>query len=228
MKYLARNYARFFITGKLNRQVPVILGKELINCIEVLLEYRDQYSVPKSNPYLFGVPGRSHITLKACNLMRYYAKACGAPNPTRLRGTELRKQISTACSLYKFSDPLVEDMANHLGHHIDIHNFFYRQSFERELPVETNISLKALGEYDDCDETIVDKQMSDSHNENDMNETTKTQEYQEKNHSHDISMSREYDRTPRITTNQLSPLANNQNPSVSHSLNDSGLFHYIL
>ncbi|KAG5869203.1 hypothetical protein JTB14_006527 [Gonioctena quinquepunctata] len=38
MKYLARNYARFFIRGKLNRQVPVILSREL-NCIEVLLEY---------------------------------------------------------------------------------------------------------------------------------------------------------------------------------------------
>ncbi|KAG5890689.1 hypothetical protein JTB14_011655 [Gonioctena quinquepunctata] len=124
MKYLARNYAQFFIRGKLNRQEPVILGEELINCIEVLLEYRDQYGVPKSNPYLFGVPGRSHITLKACNLMRYYAKACGAPNPTRLRGTELRKHISTACSLYKLSDPLIEDMANHLGHHIDIHKIF--------------------------------------------------------------------------------------------------------
>ncbi|KAG5864757.1 hypothetical protein JTB14_020181 [Gonioctena quinquepunctata] len=222
MKYLARNYARFFIRGKLNRQVPVILSKELINCIEVLLEYRDQYGVPKSNPYLFGVPGRSHITLKACNLMRYYAKACGAPNPTRLRGTELRKQIATACSLYKLSDPLVEDMANHLGHHIDIHKKSYRQSIGRELPVITNILLKALGEYDEGDETIVDRQMTDSHNENEMHETTKTQECQEENDSHDSAMSHEYDRTPRITTNQLSPLANNQSPSVSHSLNDSG------
>ncbi|KAG5875213.1 hypothetical protein JTB14_010632 [Gonioctena quinquepunctata] len=99
MKYLAKNYDRFFNRGKLNRQVPVILSEELIDCIEVLLEYRDQYGVLKSNPYLFGVPERSHITLKACNLMRYYANACGAPNPTRLRGTELRKQIATASSL---------------------------------------------------------------------------------------------------------------------------------
>lgn len=207
MKYLARNYARFFIRGKLNRQVPVILSRELIKCIEMLLKYRDQYGVPKSNPYLFGLPGRTHITLKACNLMRYYAKACGAPNPTRLRGTELRKQIATACSLYKLSDPLVEDMANHLGHHVDIHKNIYRQSIGRELPVVTNILLKALGENQEVDEPSVE-QISNSGEENGINEILLTQEYQE--------VSQEYDQTPTTSANQSSPI------------NTSGLFYFSL
>lgn len=60
--------------------------------------------------------------------MRNYSTSCGAPNPDTLLGTELRKQISTACALYNLSEPLIEDVANHLGHHIDIHKKNYRQS----------------------------------------------------------------------------------------------------
>ncbi|KAB0805140.1 hypothetical protein PPYR_02110 [Photinus pyralis] len=147
VKAVARNYGRFFIRGKLNRAVPVILSRQLVSYTDMIVKYREAYGVPKENPYVFGIPGRTHFThLSACVLIRRYAKACGAPNPHTLRGTELRKQIATACSLYNLSDPLVEDMANHLGHHIDIHKKIYRQSIGREVPNIVNILLKTLGE----------------------------------------------------------------------------------
>ncbi|KAG5890683.1 hypothetical protein JTB14_011649 [Gonioctena quinquepunctata] len=68
---------------------------------------------------------------------------CGAPNPNRLRGTELRKQIATACKMYNLPDLLIEDVANHLGHDISIHKSIYRQSLGTEVPVIADI-LKAM------------------------------------------------------------------------------------
>ncbi|KAG5866282.1 hypothetical protein JTB14_019326 [Gonioctena quinquepunctata] len=70
---------------------------------------------------------------------------CGAPNPNRLRGTELRKQIATACKMYNLPDLLIGDVANHLGHDISIHKSIYRQSLGTEVPVIANILLKAMG-----------------------------------------------------------------------------------
>lgn len=149
-KSVAKHYARFFIRGKLNRPVPVIIGRQLMEYLDLILKHRNQYGVHISNPYVFGIPGKMHNKyLRACVLMRNYSKACGAPNPDSLRGTELRKQIATACALYNLSDPLVEDVANHLGHHIDIHKKIYRQSTAREVPSIVQILLRALGDVEE-------------------------------------------------------------------------------
>lgn len=59
-----------------------------------LLQLQNQYGVSKKNPYIFGISGRTkYIHLRACNLIRTFAKVCGALNSGSLRGTELRKQL---------------------------------------------------------------------------------------------------------------------------------------
>ncbi|KAK9876332.1 hypothetical protein WA026_012632 [Henosepilachna vigintioctopunctata] len=146
LKKLSQEYGRFFIRGKLNRQVPVIISREHKEFIDLILEHRSDYGIPNKNPFVFGCLGKSEKTyFRACNLMRHFSRSCGAPNPERLRGTELRKQIATACKFYKLPDPLIEDIANHLGHKIDIHKAIYRQSVGSEVPEIANILLKVLG-----------------------------------------------------------------------------------
>lgn len=142
----------------------------------MILKYRNQYGIPTTNPYVFGTPGKTHHTyLRACVLMRNYSKSCGAPNPDTLRGTELRKQIATACAVYNLSEPLVEDVANHLGHHVDIHKKIYRQSTAREVPTVVKILLRALGE--DENEIDYDEEHIDSNAE--VRETLPADSHQE-------------------------------------------------
>lgn len=45
--------------------------------------------------------------------------------------------------------PIVEDIANHLGHNVNIHKKIYRPSTARELPTVAKILLKALGEAEE-------------------------------------------------------------------------------
>lgn len=143
----------------------------LIDCIGLILKYREQYGVPPNNPYVFGTVGKQCF-LRACHLMRYYSLRCGAPNPKSLRGTELRKQIATACKMYNLPDLLVEDVANHLGHNISIHESIYRQSLGTEVPVIADILLKTMG--GNIDESDNDECTNDGNVSSDKNTLAKT------------------------------------------------------
>ncbi|XP_029173430.1 putative uncharacterized protein DDB_G0282133 [Nylanderia fulva] len=100
-------YVRVTIRGKLARTVPVLLHEELLSCIQMIVKYRKQASVPVENPYVFGINStdkRRHKYLRACVLMRKFSVASGAEIPTSLRGTTLRKHIATMCITLDVSD----------------------------------------------------------------------------------------------------------------------------
>lgn len=129
-KKLGETYARFVIRGKLNRTVPVLLSREMITCINTILEYRERMGVRPENRYVFGIPGfekSRHKYLRACNLMRKFSVECGASIPISLRGTKLRKHIATNCINLNLSESEVGDVANFMGHSVSIHKEHYRQ-----------------------------------------------------------------------------------------------------
>ncbi|KAF5307629.1 hypothetical protein FQR65_LT18374 [Abscondita terminalis] len=128
-KEIAQKYARFLITGKLYRTVPVLLDNYLLKCIKLILKYRNNAKVPEVNPYVFGIKGRKgeNKYLRACVLMRKFAVACGADNPERLRGTTLRKHIATTCISLNLNEVEIKDLADFMGHKSDIHKNIYRQ-----------------------------------------------------------------------------------------------------
>jgi len=98
--------------------------------LQLLLSYRKIANVHSKNPYLFGVPGTlkgDYRYLRACDLMRKYSKECGALYPDRLRGTNLRKHITTMCINLNLRDHEVPDLANFMGHADKIHKEHYRQ-----------------------------------------------------------------------------------------------------
>lgn len=127
---IAEKYVRFCIRGKLGRTVPVLLSNDMFDCITLLLKYRTKANVPKNNPFIFGLPGfdkNRYRYLRACILMRKFARECNASESTTLRGTTLRKHIATHCIQFNLNDTEVSDLATFMGHADKIHKEHYRQ-----------------------------------------------------------------------------------------------------
>lgn len=124
----ANKYVRFVIRGKRARGVPVLLSMKILNCIKVMLKYREQAGVPKDNPYLFGLPSNSktNLHLDACALMRRFSEESGVRNPKLFRGTILRKHIATKTGTMDLPQAEVSDLANFMGHHDKVHLNNYR------------------------------------------------------------------------------------------------------
>lgn len=128
-KKAAQKYVRFTMRGKLGRTVPVLLHKQMLEYLQLLLSHRKTANVHLKNPYLFGVPGilkGNYRYLRACDLMRKYSNECGASNPDRLQGTNLRKHIATMCTNLNLKEYEVSDLANFMGHADKIHKEHHR------------------------------------------------------------------------------------------------------
>ncbi|XP_070169695.1 uncharacterized protein [Polyergus mexicanus] len=136
-KEIAKKYVRFTLRGKLRRTVPVLLTRELRDCIDMILKHRKAAKVSSNNPYLFGLPSlikNKYRYFLACDLLRQYAVECGAENPETLRATELRKHIATMCINYNLSENEITSLANFMGHADKIHLVHYRQPvIEKEI-----------------------------------------------------------------------------------------------
>ncbi|VEN34414.1 unnamed protein product [Callosobruchus maculatus] len=126
----AKKYVRVTCRGKLMRTVPMLLHVEVKDCIQLILQFRQQAGVSKKNPYVFGLPStdkRCFKYLRACELIRKFSRDCGAAVPISLRGTTLRKHIATRCITLELNDTEVSDLANFMGHAERIHKEHYRQ-----------------------------------------------------------------------------------------------------
>lgn len=97
-KKIAEKYVRFCIRGKLGRTIPVLLSNDLFDCVTLTLKYRKEANVPQKNSYIFGLPSINkdrYRYLRACVLIRKFARECNASQSTTLRGTTLRKHSNT-------------------------------------------------------------------------------------------------------------------------------------
>ncbi|XP_031344680.1 uncharacterized protein LOC116171817 [Photinus pyralis] len=130
---LANRYKRFEIRGKLNRTVPVLVDFEIEACINLIIQNREKLGISSDNPYVFACPSNDgrHKYLRACYLLRTYSNTCGASRSDLLRATFLRKQIATECALNDLADNVIHDVANFMGHAVDIHNNIYRRPVEK-------------------------------------------------------------------------------------------------
>lgn len=147
---LAKNYVRFYIRGKLNRTVPVLLSLDMVNSIDLILKHREAVGVSSKNIYVFGTPNPHNTTkytyFRACKLLREHANECGAEFPLTLRGTTLRKHVATHCINLYLSEDEIRDVANFMGHSDDIHKRYYRQPIiTREIVRMSRVLQKAQG-----------------------------------------------------------------------------------
>ncbi|XP_058793975.1 uncharacterized protein LOC131665828 [Phymastichus coffea] len=131
-KKLAEEYKFTKTVGKKSRVVPMLLHALDEQAYNKLLSLREEAGVTSENPYVFGLPsagGANRIKLPdPCAIIRNYSIQCGAKNPENLRGTNLRKHIATMCAILNLPERQYEELANFMGHRLDIHKQFYRQS----------------------------------------------------------------------------------------------------
>lgn len=68
-------YVRMTIRGKLGRTVPVLLHKEILTCMQMIVDYHKHAGVPENNPFIFGNTNtkKGFKYLRACVLMKKYS-----------------------------------------------------------------------------------------------------------------------------------------------------------
>ncbi|XP_070515392.1 uncharacterized protein [Cardiocondyla obscurior] len=189
-------YVQIMIRGKLARTVPVLLHKEILHCMEMIVNYRTQAGVSKDNPFIFGINTmveKRSAYLKACVLIRKYSKACGADIPSSLRCTTLRKHIATICITLDVSDTQINDLADFMGHHEKIHKSHYRQSILTQDLAISQLLKYAQGDNSDKSESEdTDEDEDEDENDNndindEKNQTNKNVDNSGNKHCSDIS-----------------------------------------
>jgi len=107
---IAERYIRFYVRGKLERKMPILLSHDLFECINLILKFREEAKISKKNPYVFGLPDIEKCRykyLRTCVLMWKFAIKCNAVHPNTLRSTTLKKNMSTYCIQLNVSKKLM-------------------------------------------------------------------------------------------------------------------------
>lgn len=181
-KKIAEKYVRFCIGGKLGRTVPVLLSNHLFDCVTLILNYRKEANVSQKNPYICGLPSADkdrYRYLRACVLMRKFARECNANQSTTLRGTTLRKHIATHCIQLNLNDTDVSDLATFMGHADKIHRKHYRQPVATRDILKISRYLEAVSQQGNAQDTSNESSDDDSEKENDLSEMINNNNYDE-------------------------------------------------
>lgn len=146
----------------------ILRTADLFKCIEKVLQHREEANVRPANKYVFGIPGTDktrHAYLRACVLMRKFAKESGVDFPHKLTGTTLRKHIATNCINLNLSENEVVDVANFMGHASKIHHDHYRQPIvSREIMRMSRVLELAQGGEEDDKDCETDSESDDEDN----------------------------------------------------------------
>lgn len=134
--------------GKRDGRAPILLKHTFESCLEILIHYREKVGIPKSNDFIFALPSKTGQirTVNACNALLSFSIACGAENPSSLRGTLFRKHMATFSSTKNLSDNDITNLASFMGHSDKIHREYYRHNpFDREVTQMTPLLEAAQG-----------------------------------------------------------------------------------
>ncbi|KAK0178566.1 hypothetical protein PV327_007444 [Microctonus hyperodae] len=133
-KKFVNEYIRFELGGKKDRNVPVIISREMKTGTETAGRYKH---------------------LRICILMREFSEKSNVSNPKTLRTTTLRKHVTTVATL-KIAESRIHDISNFMGHAEAIHRQHYRQAVvSRDLCEVSQILEVATGIGQDPQTTIV-------------------------------------------------------------------------
>ncbi|OXU17295.1 hypothetical protein TSAR_014596, partial [Trichomalopsis sarcophagae] len=150
-KEIATRYVRIIERGKKNKKVvPILLDKQLVECIEIIVQYRSAAGVTDDNPYVFGLPSRNEEMsfVDAGRQLAKFSEKCGATIPSLLRGTRLRKHIATTGIALNLTDGQIANLSKFMGHDKEIHCNIYRQPVGTQDILQVSQWLEyAQGEY---------------------------------------------------------------------------------
>lgn len=153
--------------------MPVLLTKYLFESINLILKFRKEAEIPKTNPYVFALPSynkKRFRHLKACVLLRKFAEECNASQSTTLRATQLRKHVATYCIQLDLNEVDVSDLATFMGHSEKIHKDHYRQPLASRDILKVSQYLEAVqGNKDISDDETSINHSSESDEEAEKN-----------------------------------------------------------
>ncbi|KAK0144115.1 N-lysine methyltransferase KMT5A-A [Merluccius polli] len=123
---LCKHFSRMTIVGKRGRKVPLLLTPIMRESLDLLVEKREECGVLKENVFLFALP-QSENSLRGYNCLKELVEDCdGINNPTALTSTKLRKHIATMSTVLNLQNTELDQLADFLGHNIDVHRKHYR------------------------------------------------------------------------------------------------------
>ena len=123
---LCKHFVRITIVGKRGRKVPVLLTSLMRESLDSLTEKREECGVLNENGYLFALPQSVHY-LRGSDCIRQFVNECDdLKNPKALTSTKLRKHIATLSTVLNLKTTELDQLADFLGHNIDVHRKHYR------------------------------------------------------------------------------------------------------
>ncbi|KAI3354594.1 hypothetical protein L3Q82_019100, partial [Scortum barcoo] len=130
LRRCSRSFANLFIritiVGKRGRKVPVLLTPLMRESLDTLIEKREDCGVLKENGFLFALPHSVHY-LRGSDCIRQFVHECDdIKNPKALTSTKLRKHIATLSTVLNLKTTELDQLADFLGHNIDVHRKHYR------------------------------------------------------------------------------------------------------
>lgn len=108
-KYLIRSFKRIMISGKKDREVPVLFTEGMVKSVDLFLQLRKTFIEGKNN-YLFAATN-SPNSISGTHVVYKHVRLSGVKNPTALTSTRLRKHVATISQVINLS---AQDQGSHL------------------------------------------------------------------------------------------------------------------
>lgn len=122
---LCKHFVRLTIIGKRGRKVPLLLTPVMRESLSLLTEKRQECEVLDENGFLFALPHSAHC-LQGGRCLKKFVDECNVKNPKALTSTKLRKHIATLSTVLNLKTNELDQLADFLGHNIDVHRQHYR------------------------------------------------------------------------------------------------------
>ncbi|XP_067284389.1 uncharacterized protein [Pseudorasbora parva] len=126
---MSKHFSRVEIMDKKGRKVAVLLNPQLVRAIQLLVDKRDACEVERDNPFLFGRSNCLTISFyKGQDCIKLFVNRRDTRYPEYLRSPKLRKQVATMSQILHLKDNELAQLANFLGHDIQVNRDYYRLS----------------------------------------------------------------------------------------------------
>ena len=118
---------RVEILGKKGRGVPVLLRPAHVEDIETLISLRPVVGISTDNQFIFArLSENAETPLEATKVMRELSLQAKLESPELMRSTLLRKHIATMSQLVELTPSELQQLANFMGHDLNVHMNYYR------------------------------------------------------------------------------------------------------
>jgi hypothetical protein len=128
-KALTKSISIFKTLGKNNKDVYVLLTKDLKYQFDLILKYREKAGVNSNNKFMFAnTTGLSF--LDPYNFQALSAVSCGADNPSTLTSRGFRIDLATCTRVLSLSDEDMRSLQVFMSHSDYVHNKYYRRPID--------------------------------------------------------------------------------------------------